>query len=202
MEKVGARLLSPESQRRRARTSRQISAIVRNASSRLDFFNGRNFFFDNFFLRGNVRAGAAFAADDFIAVAARDLRFVAIMRGGSPIGRSGSRKPIADQHGLILPRYPKPLIPAPKLTLVEGRESHSTKARAAAYRSRFMCTCSGTLAATLGPTRDTTRGQFRTGWGYRHPMAHAEQSYAIRCTQAECGREATLYIKFTLIARR
>ena len=65
--------------------SRQVSAIVSNASSRLDFFNSRNCFFGSFFLRGDVRrAGAAFDADDLAAVAAPDFRFVAIMCGGSP----------------------------------------------------------------------------------------------------------------------
>ena len=61
--------------------SRQISAIVRNTSSSLDFFDCRSFSFGSFCLGGNVLlAGAAFAAaDDFIAVAGRDLRFGAIM---------------------------------------------------------------------------------------------------------------------------
>jgi hypothetical protein len=58
--------------------SRQISAIVSNASSSLDFFDRRSFSFVSFCLRGNVLlAGAAFdAADGFVA---RDLRFGAIM---------------------------------------------------------------------------------------------------------------------------
>ena len=62
--------------------SRQISAIVCNASSSLDFFDSRGFSFGNG-LRGNVRlAGTAFdAADDFVAVAGRDVRFDAIVRG-------------------------------------------------------------------------------------------------------------------------
>lgn len=56
--------------------SRQISAIVCNASSSLDFFDSRSFRG----LRGNVRlAGTAFdAADDFVG---RDVRFDAIVRG-------------------------------------------------------------------------------------------------------------------------
>jgi hypothetical protein len=59
--------------------SRQISTIASNASSRLDFFDSR-IFGRQLFLCGNVRlAGAAFDADDFVAVAARDLRFVGIM---------------------------------------------------------------------------------------------------------------------------
>jgi hypothetical protein len=45
----------------------------------ISFFDSRNCFFGNFFLGGNVRlAGAAFDADDFVAIAARDFRFVAI----------------------------------------------------------------------------------------------------------------------------
>lgn len=55
--------------------SRQISAIVCNASSSLDFFDSRSFRG----LRGNVRlARTAFdAADDFVG---RDVRFDAIVR--------------------------------------------------------------------------------------------------------------------------
>ena len=69
--------------------SRQISAIVCNASSSLDFFDSRGFSFGNG-LRGNVRlAGTAFdAADDFVAVAGRDVRFDAIVRGRLARGRS------------------------------------------------------------------------------------------------------------------
>jgi hypothetical protein len=61
--------------------SRQISAIVSNASSSLDFFNRRSFSFGGFCLGGNVLlARAAFdAADPFVAIAGRDLRFGAIM---------------------------------------------------------------------------------------------------------------------------
>jgi len=61
--------------------SRQILAIVSNASSSLDFFDSRSFSFSGFGLRGNVRlAGAVFdPADDVVAIAGRDLRFAAIM---------------------------------------------------------------------------------------------------------------------------
>jgi hypothetical protein len=63
--------------------SRQISAIVCNASSSLGFFDSRSFRG----LRGNVRlAGTAFdAADDFVG---RDVRFDAIVRGRLARGRS------------------------------------------------------------------------------------------------------------------
>ena len=72
--------LWPESQRRRAWRSRQISAIVSNASSSLDFFDRRSFSLGSFCLGGNVLlAGAAF--DAFVAVAGRDLRFGAIVCG-------------------------------------------------------------------------------------------------------------------------
>ena len=70
--------------------SRQISAIVCNASSSLDFFDSRGFSFGNG-LRGNVRlAGTAFdAADDLVAVAGRDVRFDAIVRGRLAEGVQG-----------------------------------------------------------------------------------------------------------------
>jgi len=61
--------------------SRQILPIVSNASSRPDSFDCRNFFFDSFRLRDGVSlAVAAFdAADGFLTVAGRDLRFGAII---------------------------------------------------------------------------------------------------------------------------
>jgi hypothetical protein len=67
--------------------SRQISAIVCNASSSLGFFDSRSFRG----LRGNVRlAGTAFdAADDLVAVAGRDVRFDAIVRGRLAEGVQG-----------------------------------------------------------------------------------------------------------------
>jgi len=71
--------------------SRQISAIVRNASSSLDFFDRRSFSFGSFGLRGReLLAWAAFdAADDFVAPAGRDLRFGAIMCGRLAEGVQG-----------------------------------------------------------------------------------------------------------------
>jgi hypothetical protein len=70
--------------------SRQISAIVCNASSSLDFFDSRGFSFGSR-LRGKVRlAGTAFdAAEDFVAVAGRDVRFDAIVRGRLAEGVQG-----------------------------------------------------------------------------------------------------------------
>jgi hypothetical protein len=59
--------------------SRQILAIVSNASSSLDFFDSRSFSFSGFGLRGNVRLAGAVFADDLVAIAGRDLRFAAIM---------------------------------------------------------------------------------------------------------------------------
>jgi hypothetical protein len=59
--------------------SRQISAIVRNASSRLDFSDNRSFSFGegSFGLRGSALLAIAVfdSADDFVAVTGRDLRF-------------------------------------------------------------------------------------------------------------------------------
>ena len=71
--------------------SRQISAIVSNTSSSLDFFDRRSFSFGSFCLGGNVLlARAAFdAADPFVAIAGRDLRFGAIMCGRVAEGVQG-----------------------------------------------------------------------------------------------------------------
>ncbi len=59
---------------------RQISAIVSNASSRLDFSDRRSFFFGRFGLHGSALLVVTTfdATDGFLAVAACDLRFGAM----------------------------------------------------------------------------------------------------------------------------